>query len=335
MPREFDRRRVLSGLTASGSALAVPGIVSADRHSERYAFEISDLDSAQLRRIRIKLRQREDVRSLVQRAKKMGWLPEWRETKGTRKIIETDTVAGRYDTVVVPFTNNREKDSDATMFLTWNGNDTVGLDTDKHPAFQYVTPGAVLTYLEEPIRGVEDIGDLDVREYRTDGDQVLEKSVSDAFSGENYEEAVSGASQSDTGSEKTLAVTSSNEYCEIHVKLFDPDVGLLSCADLECLNINLGVGIYAIMTCLSSGAFVCLGAYMLAGWSVTDCFACDYTDAVVELEVGWLEDNYMALEGDPHPCNAAGPNGYTYLTMTKCELEDAPTKEDYTYAECN
>ncbi|WP_124197108.1 hypothetical protein [Natrarchaeobius chitinivorans] len=339
MPRKIDRRKLLSGLTMSSSAIAIPGLVSANEHSEEESVEISDLDSTDLLRIQSKIRHREDVRLLMRRAKEMGWSPKWRETRGTRKTIETDIVTGRYDTVVVPFKNIQAKDNDATVFLTWNGNNTFDLDGDTHPAFRYINSGATLTYLDGRISEVAKLGDIDAREYRVNDGKISEKTLSDVLSTQDDGTVVSSAGLVGPDSESSSVERNSNEYCEIHVKLFDPGVGLLSCATLECLNVNLGASAVTILGCATAagifGAVACLGATFFTSYNVIDCFACDHSDAVVELEVDWLEDNFMALEGDPHPCYVASPAGPSYIPMTKCELEDAPTREEYNYAECD
>lgn len=326
----MKRREVLRNIGIGTVGVAGAGnTVGATGSEYGPEFTIKTLEENELSRLKSKLYRQDDIQQLIDQAAEMGWSPKWNDINGKRKYVYGESASGRYDTIVIPFETEAVEDSENTVFLTWNGNDTIGIDESPYQAFDYILSGATLTHIDYKSDAFGVSGVPEPHEYRVNNGAIEVRTATDVIGNQSLLSSVPGGPILDPGP------GGGDVYCEVDVKILPANISPLGCMDLECFNVETGASLAAIWGCILSMGWVCLFGLFFASYGAIDCVTCDHSDAVVEFEVDWLEEEFGGIEGvDPHPCVATAPGTPQYIPLSKCELEDAPTKEEYNYPEC-
>lgn len=315
----MKRRNILRNVGATGiGIMGLAGSATADSNGNNVDIEVSELSDAQSTYLKEKLQNDRDIQLLLDKASDLGAEPEWDDLLAKRKIVKTESDRGKFDTVVIPFNNNG---GNGIVSIVWNGNDDVGLSNSTE-VLRHVEPGATLSHIS-----VEEDEALSNQAQPTATDYRIEN-------GELYE--VNGA-RIENFCRPPRDFRPTGNYCEVDVAVLEQPSGILpTCLGINCLSAISGISLALIFSCVSSGQIlVCLAGVGVGLFDIVDCITCERTDAIVEFDADWLEENYGGIPDiDPHPCEAAHPVTPTYIPIFECDLEDAPTREDYNFPNC-
>lgn len=351
----INRRSLLRTIGTSSIGVAATGTVSADDTDKILDVEVTDLTGLSRWAIERQARRDEATQRLLDEAAELGWQPNWDAATAKRKTVDTESLNGSFDTLVLPL----QSDDGETVRLVWNGNDSLGIDEISTGFLEHVTTGPVLASAAirtkerksgatkvtsghsesksptgaESLTQVDDPSDLHTVVYRSTEDGIVtEEDVHEDIRRSHLEKRSLDRS---SGAE---AHVSDGDYCSIDVDVVYAGTGWgPTCIGVDCLLAVSGINAGAIYTCVTTPEpFVCLAGIGLSVWTIGDCVTCEVEHTVVDMDPEWLTENIHEHDPPlyPHPCDRFSSANEVHLPLTRCEVENAETREDFNFPQC-
>jgi len=327
------RRDILQTVGAGGIALTMTGTGSAaaseGSKESKGIVEMEEVEGRDLVKLKQDVMSNRKVKRLIQEASKMGWRSRWTEMKAVTKTIKTDEGSGTIDTAVITFDNlgqGRRKgnggkdDGNQEMYLHYD----VNVDEEVR---SFLKGGNS----EPEIIHIERDSTTGIKSESTDSRNSPEITVYNiGDEGLQSHNVASRDSQANLNSAQLT--TESTEYCDVNVRVLEKASGISPCYDVQCILTVATGSVITVISCLKSGGLLCLGGFGVSYASAIDCLQCEAIyQGTISVERSWIEEYG---HGD-NPCTHydTGSDQH-YMLLTKCELEAAPTEEDFNFPDC-